>query len=368
MSEALTFAGLVATIEDAHGRLKSEAVRAVNMSLTIRNWLVGAHIVEYEQEGEDRAAYGTGLLERLSAALASSGRVKYRARELRRCRQFYLAYPQFRVTLSPELARLGDPERSPLPIRVTLSPESQAATTRLLKSLSFNHFGEILEIDDPRKREFYEAECLAGGWSVRQLRRQITSLLFERTILSTDQTAIRAYTAASPHMAPESVLSIRDPYIFEFLGLRPSEAVTESAIEDAMLDKIQEFLLELGRGFCFEARQRRILIGDEHFFVDLVFYHRILKCHVLIELKDDQFRHEHLGQLNTYLNWYRANEQSPGDNPPVGVLLCTAKNHALVEYATAGLDNRLFVSKYQVELPTKEELERLIKAELRERE
>ena len=144
--------------------------------------------------------------------------------------------------------------------------------------------------------------------------------------------------------------------MFEFAGYKPREAMMESDMEDALLTKLQDFLLELGRGFCFEVRQKRILIGGEHYFVDLVFYHRILKCHVLIELKTDSFKHEHLGQLNTYVNWYKKNEAAKGDNPPIGILLCTQRNHALVEYALAGIDNRLFISKYQLELPGKEEI------------
>ena len=162
------------------------------------------------------------------------------------------------------------------------------------------------------------------------------------------------------------MLSIRDPYVFEFLGIKPREVMGESHLEDALLDKVQEFLLELGRGFCFEARQKRIRIGDEFFFVDLVFYHRILKCHVLIDLKVDEFKHEHVGQLNTYVTWFQKHEMTAGDNPPVGLLLCTRKNHALIEYALAGMDNQLFVSRYQLELPKKEELERFLEAKLKE--
>lgn len=157
----------------------------------------------------------------------------------------------------------------------------------------------------------------------------------------------------------------RDPYVFEFLGLKPHEALTEQTLENLLLDRLEEFLLELGRGFCFEARQKRILIGGEHFFVDLVFYHRILKCHVLIELKVDSFSHEYLGQLNTYVNWFRLHEMADDDNPPVGILLCTKKNEALVEYALAGMDNQLFVSKYQLGLPGKEEIRRFIEEQIR---
>ena len=159
---------------------------------------------------------------------------------------------------------------------------------------------------------------------------------------------------------------IRDPYVFEFLDIKPSEIIFESKLADHLINKLQKFLLELGKGFCFEARNKRLLIGDEFFFVDLVFYHRILKCHVIIELKIDKFNHENIGQLNTYVSWYRKNMMAEDDNPPIGILLCTAKDHALVEYALAGMDDHLFVSKYQLELPKKEEMQKFIEEKLRE--
>jgi hypothetical protein len=159
---------------------------------------------------------------------------------------------------------------------------------------------------------------------------------------------------------------IRDPYVFEFLGLKPQEVMTESLLEDALLDKLQSFLLELGHGFCFEARQKRLLIGGEHFFVDLVFYHRVLKCHVLIELKNDAFKHEHLGQLNSYVSYFREHEMSAGDEPPIGILLCTAKNQELVKFALAGMTSKLFVSRYQVQLPGKDQITAFLQQSLRE--
>ena len=159
---------------------------------------------------------------------------------------------------------------------------------------------------------------------------------------------------------------VRDPYIFEFLGLKPKEVMSESHLEDQLLDKLQEFLLEMGHGFCFEARQKRILIGGEYFFVDLVFYHRLLKCHVLLELKLEAFNQGNIGQLNTYVSWYRKNMMIQGDNPPIGILLCTGKNHVLAEYALAGMDNNLFVSKYLLELPKKEDMQRFIEEQMKE--
>jgi predicted nuclease of restriction endonuclease-like (RecB) superfamily len=229
----------------------------------------------------------------------------------------------------------------------------------LLSRLSFSHLAELFELDDPLKRAFYEIECIRGNWSVRALRRQIVTLYYERSGLSTDKEKVAALAHTAAEQA-EPKLAIHDPYIFEFLGLRPQEAASESRLEDALLDKLRDFLLELGQGFCFESRQKSIVIGKTRCFVDLVFYHRVLRCHVLIELKADEFRHEHLGQLNTYVTWYREHMTTEGDNPPVGLLLCTQKDHVLVEYALAGIDNRLFVSKYELELPRKEDLQRFL--------
>jgi len=249
----------------------------------------------------------------------------------------------------------------------TPSAQLQLDPGKLLSHLSYSHFELLVEIDDPLKRTFYEVECLRGNWSVRELKRQVASLYFERSGLSKDKKKL-AELVRKGIVTETSALDIRDPYVFEFLGLKPKEVMGESDLEDSLLDKLQDFLLELGRGFCFEARQKRILIGGKYYFVDLVFYHRILRCHVLIELKVDEFTHEHLGQLNTYVSWYRENEMAEGDNPPLGILLCTQKNHALVKYALAGIGNRLFVSRYQLELPKKEEIERFLEAELKEQE
>jgi predicted nuclease of restriction endonuclease-like (RecB) superfamily len=217
----------------------------------------------------------------------------------------------------------------------------------------------LLEISDPLKRAFYEIECIKGNWSMRELKRQIASLYFERSGLSRDPAKLAELANVAAAQAEPRHL-IRDPYVFEFLGLKAAEALPESDLEAALIEKVQAFMLELGHGFCFEARQKHLVIGDEYFFVDLVFYHRVLKCHVLVELKVGAFSHEHIGQLNTYVTYYRAHEMSEGDQPPIGILLCTDKNHALAEYALAGMDNRLFVSKYQLELPETEVLQRYL--------
>lgn len=246
-------------------------------------------------------------------------------------------------------------------IRESLSPELGAPLPVLISRLSFSHIAELITIEDPLKRAFYEIECIRGNWSVRALRRQMATLYFERSGLSKDKEKLAAMVKKGVETA-EPKLAIRDPYIFEFLGLRAKDAVAESDLEAALVENLREFLLELGHGFCLEAQQKSIVIGKTRGFVDLVFYHRILKCHVLVELKVDEFQHEHLGQLNTYVTWYRKHMMSAGDNPPVGLLLCTGKDHALVEYATASVDNQLFVSKYAVELPSKAELEKFLHA------
>jgi predicted nuclease of restriction endonuclease-like (RecB) superfamily len=223
----------------------------------------------------------------------------------------------------------------------------------------------ITDLEDPLKRAFYEVECIKANWSVRELNRQITSLYYERSGLSKNKEKLAELVQSGVETA-EPKLNIRDPYIFEFLDLKPKEVMGESSLEDALLDKLEHFLLELGHGFCFEARQKRILIGSKHCFVDMVFYHRVLKCHVLIELKIDEFSHEHIGQLNTYVSWFKKNVMRKDDNPPVDILLCIAKDHALVEYALAGMNNKLFVSKYRLELPRKEEMQKFIEEQMRE--
>jgi predicted nuclease of restriction endonuclease-like (RecB) superfamily len=370
----MDFQTLVDIIRATHEHFAAQAVRAVNVGLTLRNWAIGHHIVEYEQRGLDRAAYGEFLLEKLSERLQAVGMERVEARELRRFRQFRLTYPQIREALTPDSGgslpagfdrTLDLAAEGSSAIRESVTPEFVLPGKKIVTSLSFTHLSLLLQVDDPLKRAFYELECIRGGWSVRELRRQMSSLLFERTGLSTDKDRLAARTREAAEI-DHPALAVRDPYVFEFLGLKPRDVMGESVLEDALLDKVQEFLLELGRGFCFEARQKRLRIGDELFFVDLVFYHRILKCHVLVELKVDEFRHEHLGQLNTYVNWFRRHEMAESDNPPVGLLLCTRKNHALLEYALAGMDNQLFVSRYQLQLPKKEELERFLEAELKE--
>ena len=366
MKNSLTFTKLARSIRDLHNELAAQASRAVNVSLTLRNWLIGCYIAEYELNGADRAAYGEALLENLSGALAELNVSACGKRQLYNYLRFYQIYPQIVRSLNPQLQKA-------LPGSVLATVEKMRSVTALsgiepdtlLNHLSYTHIEQLLALGDSTKRAFYEIECIRGNWSVRELKRQIGSLYYERSGLSRNKQKLAELAQQGAEQAAPT-LAIRDPYVFEFLGLTPREVMSESHLEEQLIDKLEAFLLELGHGFCFEARQKRILIGDEHFFVDLVFYHRILKCHILVELKLEQFSQENIGQLNTYVSWYRKNMMTDGDNPPVGILLCTDQNRALVEYALAGMDNRLFVSKYQLELPKKDEMQRFIEAQLRD--
>ncbi len=369
---------LVDKILSIHQELKSTALRSVNTILTLRNWLIGYHIANYELRGADRAQYGDRVIENIAKELQRKKVPRSTKRELHRFCQFYRLYPQIGRSLNaqsslvtPHIIMVEDtgPDDSPATSTKVRSLNAQLAklTDKLLDSLSYAHFEILVTIDDELKRRFYELECLRANWSVRELKRQIYSLYFERTSLSKDKAKLAELTNANIDKF-DLISSIRDPYVFEFLGLKAKEVLSESHLEDQLLDNLQDFLLELGHGFCFEARQKRILIGDTQFYIDLVFYHRILKCHILIELKLAEFNHENIGQLNTYVSWYRVNEMREGDNPPIGILLCSGKDSTLVEYALAGMDNNLFVSKYLLELPSREEmqafLERSLKQEL----
>jgi predicted nuclease of restriction endonuclease-like (RecB) superfamily len=371
MKKTNSFGNLVASIRDIDAKLALQASRAVNVSLTIRNWLIGFYIEEYERNGIDRAKYGENLIDKLSQTLIKNGLSRCDRRELYRYRIFYKIYPQIVESVTPQfISGLTGGLASDFPIALkkimkkgaiveSVTPQSKNDGKTLIKVLSFTHIAELLNIEDDTKRLFYETECIKGNWSVRELKRQINSFYYERMGLSRNKNKLSVMANAKAETT-EPKLDVRDPYIFEFLGLKPKEVMAESRLEDGLLDKLQEFLLEMGHGFCFEARQKKILIGESNYFIDLVFYHRVLKCHVLVELKTGIFSHENVGQINTYVSWYKKNMMEKGDNPPVGILLCANKDQALVEYALAGMANKLFVSKYQLELPKKEEIQKYI--------
>jgi len=361
----MNFQDLANSIHQTHQVFYAETIKAINTNLTLRNWLIGYYIVEYEQGGEDRAAYGTKLLASLAAKVAIKG---ISETSLKLCRQLYAVYPQIGTFIANGLSS----NIFPFTIRQSLTDElgtvhtgSNAAipVEKLITHLSFTHLCELLPVEDALKRTFYEVECIKGTWTVRELKRQIAALYYERTGLSKDPEKMTAYVQNKLLPAQPKEL-LKDHHVFEFLGIRDKTIIEETDLEQALLDHLQEFILEMGNGFCFEARQKRIVIGEEYFFVDIVFYHRILKCHVLVELKVEPFNHLNIGQLNMYLNYFKKEVMQPDDNPPVGILLVTNKNNAVVEYATTGIDNQLFVSKYQLQLPTKDQLSEFVKKEL----
>jgi predicted nuclease of restriction endonuclease-like (RecB) superfamily len=367
----MNYSTLIKSITGATVRLQGNVASVANQALVIRNWLVGAWLVEFEQNGKDRAKYGQRLLELVAADLAKM-EVKGLTdpRVLRDCRVFYRAYPQISGSLPPEFGMTSLP-----PVAAGIQPATRkrirgSATRELptplaleeLMRLSWTHFQELIRLDDPWQRAFYENECLNGRWSIRQLQRQIGSLLYERTGLSTNKEAVvqRARTQ-EPRQSISDVL--RDPYILEFTGLAERTEYSELDLETVLLNHLQNFLLELGRGFCFEARQFRITEGRRHHRIDLVFYHRLLRCHVLFELKIRPFKPADAGQMNFYVNWFKAHMMESGDQPPVGILLCSDSDGAEVEFATAGMDQMLFVSRYLVALPSAEKLRAFLEAD-----
>jgi predicted nuclease of restriction endonuclease-like (RecB) superfamily len=356
----MTFNDLIGGIEATHHALSAEAARQVNSLQTIRNWLIGWYIVEFEQHGEERAVYGQKLFQSIAELLKSKRLRGFSERNLRQFRQFYLTYPEIWQTAS---AKLPPNDRAALvPPKIEHDLSLMLPVETLLSTLSFSHFIELLRVDGHLKRRFYEIEAVKNAWNVRELARAVDTLLFERTGLSTNKAAVLSRIKTEhPETAAEL---IKDPYILEFLGLEEKAEYSENDLESSIISHLQAFLTELGKGFCFEARQRRITFGNTHYRIDLVFYHPILKCHVLIDLKIGKYDHADSGQMNLYLNYYRKHEMTNGDNPPVGLILCADRDDALVEYTTTGLANEIFVSQYLLALPEKEELLRFLRAEL----
>lgn len=350
----LSFANLVEAVRTTHSFAQTTAVRAINRMATLRNWLIGYYVVEYEQKGNDKARYGEQLLENLADAVNLKG---INITTLEQSRRFYAYYPQLLSELGIKISATPSQKSASSKTSATMSQKFVTPANKLINYLSFSHLREIMTQSDPLARYFYETECIRGGWSVRELRRQISTNLYFRTGVSKQPEKLLSLIKAEV-ATPQDI--VRDPLSLEFLGLQMCEVVSESALEDALIQHLQDFLLELGGGFCFEARQKRIIIDGNYYFADLVFYHRYLHCNVIVELKNDMFKHEYIGQLNAYVAYYKANEMREGDNPPVGILLCTQKGVQMVEYATAGMDKNLFVSTYQLQLPDKSTLEHFL--------
>ena len=390
----MTFELLAKNIEAIHVALQQQAAHAVNLSLTSRNWLMGCYIVEFEQNGEDRAQYGAKLLKRLEERLQTKGLTERRFREFRR---LYLVYPQLGkevlnyvgtqlydapLALSETIRRTLSAESNDTPIRRLTTAESGDAIIRRMTSaeleqqawqvpadklfyrLPLSHLTAISKIDDPLKRAFYEIETIKGCWTYDELDRQISTLYYERSGLSKDKAGLsKLVNQTAQSLSPKDVL--HNPVSLEFLGLEEHEQVDETDIETGILNKLQKMLLELGNGFCFEARQKRILIDEEYCKIDLVFYHRVLKCHFLVDLKIDKFKHLYASQMNMYINYYKHEVMTADDNPPIGLLLCTDYSETVVKYATGGLDPNLFVQKYHIKLPSEAELKAFIAKSIR---
>ena len=370
-----SFGDLTSIIQTTHDAALSSAVKAINRMQTMRNWLIGYYIVEYEQHGKDRAEYGAKLLKKLEERVNRKGMTR---NTFQSARNFYRMYPQiienFQINKGASMScksymdttnKISDTEsidNQSNGICPTVSCKFQTSGKTIISKLSYSHMYEIMKVSDPLARYFYEQECIKCTWSVRELRRQISTNLYVRAGISANPDKLLSLPSVQGHDSAE--LQIRQPFTFEFLGLKAQDIVDEHDLEEALISHLQEFILELGKGFCFESRQKRIIIDDEYYYPDLVFYNRILHCGVIIELKNEEFSYENFGQLNAYVSHYRENEMQPGDNPPIGILLCTRKGKKMVEYALAGMDNQLFVSTYMLQLPDKKTLEEFLLKQL----
>lgn len=312
------------TIEQA----RQNAIKAINTELVKANWEIGRHIVEFEQHGQERAEYGSELLTKLSKDLRQRYGKGFSRRNILDMRRFYLSYQKWQTVSA---------------------------------KLSWSHYIALVSISDDTARKFYEKHTLNENLSVRELERQINSSLFERLALSKDKKGVLQLSEKG-HIVSNPTEAVKDPYVLDFLKIPQSYKMTEKGLEQKIIDNLQMFLLELGKGFAFVARQYRISLRNKHYSIDLVFYHRILKCFVLIDLKIRNVAHGDIGQMNLYLNYFKTEENVEGDNEPIGIILSAEKDEVLVEFATGGISNKIFVSKYQLYLPDKKQLQKKVKA------
>ena len=326
------YQGLLRRISEVYTNGQVRACQAVNAQLTETYWQIGHDIVEFEQGGKNRAEYGKALLTTLSRDLSLRHGKGFSRSNIIRIRQLYLAYPK------------------------------GAKPSHLL---SWSHFIELLKLDDPLERSFYEQQAIRDKWSVPELQRQKKSSLFLRLAAGKDKAAILRLSHEGQLVAQPADL-LRDPFVFEFLKIPEPHALSETDLETRLCDHLQPFLLELGKGFTFVGRQYRIPLNNNHYRVDLVFYHRILRCFVLIDLKIKEVEHHDIGQMNLYLGYFAAEENAEGDNPPIGIILSRHKDELMVEYATYQMNSQLFVQKYQLYLPDREELRRELELTLAE--
>lgn len=363
----MEFEQLLTLFKETHHELQKRAARSVDINLVIRNWLFGWYIVEFEQGDAARAElYGKKLMDRLSAELKESGLSGVSSTSLRQFRAFYIAYREIWQAL-PAKSLNGATERLEIP--QALPDQSQNATSiisNILPTVSeelanrfvlgWTHYVSLLSVANPDERRFYEIEASKNSWGARELERQIASSLYERLALSRDKEGIRSLAQTGLVIEQASDV-VKNPYVLEFLGMEEKVAYSEHELESAIIDHLEHFLLELGKGFLFEARQKRFTFDNDHFYVDLVFYNRLLRCYVLIDLKRDKLTHQDLGQMQMYVNYFDRHVKTEDELPTIGIVLCHRKNDALVEL-TLPRDSNIFASKYQLYLPSKEELKR----------
>ncbi len=323
---------MVDQISKTYQSSKQKVLSVINRQLVETYWQVGQHIVEYEQGGDVKAQYGTKLIEKLSADLSMLHGKGFSISNLKRMRQFYVEFP--------------------ITIGATVSHQ-----------LSWSHYVELLKIDDKLERSFYEQQSQIENWSIRELKRQKKASLFLRLAATKDKKGILKLAKEGQVIEKPADL-IREPYVLDFLQIPEPNHFNETDIEKRIIDSLQHFLLELGKGFAFIGRQYRITLGNRHFKIDLVFYHRILKCFVLIDLKKEEAGYEDIGQMNMYMGYFEKEENTEGDNPPIGIVLSKNKDELLIKYAMNNVNSQLFVSKYQLYLPDKEELKNLIEKQL----
>jgi len=367
MKATFNFGSLVDLCRQTHEQLQERVARVANTALAARNWLFGWYIVEYEQRGADRATYGSRLIPKLSDRLENLEIAGVSQTRLKLCRLFYSRYREIGPTppdesyntLISNMLRIGptpsDHSRSSLPTNApTVVPQTLSSKLEEHLCLGWSHYETLLTIDDTDERSFYEIEAAQNGWGARELNRQIASSLYERLALSRDKDEIRRL-AKEGQVVEKAADLIKNPLVLEFLELEQRRTYTEHELETAIIDKIESFLLELGKGFLFEARQKRFSFDNDHFYVDLVFYNRLLRCYVLIDLKRDKLTHQDLGQMQMYVNYFDRHVKLEGELPTVGIVLCHRKNDSLVEL-TLPDDANIFASKYQLYLPSKEEL------------
>lgn len=367
------FDALVGRIQATSDALQQDALVVINRSVTTRAWLTGYYIVEYEQHGADRAKYGEGLLKKLAARLNDD---KFRLSSLKSYRQFFRVYPELAAPVRAYLvSRFGGGCALPKQIGQTLSGLSDSSQILLISGdevrvnpfalfnrISFSHIIELLKMPVEMMRTFYAFEAIRGTWSVRALRRQIESQYYQRVGWAKNPHKLAALAQGRAEKLDAKDF-IKQNTVLEFLGLKPQGDWDESDLERGILDNLKNFIREMGAGFCFEDQQQNILIDDVYERIDLVFYHRILKCHVLIELKPKKLNYKDIAQLSLYISYYRKNKMTAGDNPPIGILLCTGIGKETAEYLAPFTDPQLFLSEYQLQLPTKEKFAEFLKKE-----